>query len=329
MSKFHMGDNVVIKFSNAWIPFGFQHELPYQDFYGTVIETVGDDTYYVQVQFPNGTARYAYNNPYIFMERELELVTEAETKQMTKYNVGDRVAISMQHKMFSFSFQDDNPSRVFFGTVKKVIPTPNKADYNIYHVEIEGLDEKYAQGNPWPYYEKELRPASEYEKKPKAFNVGDTVWCKKQGPGYLLSYDFLTGGKGCKGVITDVLAVDLYKVKADALKSGEPLAFYGEEIEPYIEPAGERVTYTGTRLGPNHNKVLQHLEKTGTISIRDAMDDYGLSGGHITKIISDLRKAGYIISREFRKHPVTGRRYARYRLHTNDNVNISYMLAAE
>lgn len=74
--------------------------------------------------------------------------------------------------------------------------------------------------------------------------------------------------------------------------------------------------YPGRKKGPTlHSTVLNHLRTTGTISIREAMDDYNLSGGHLTKIISDLRFNGHNITRKFMRHPVSGRRYARYTLH--------------
>lgn len=58
--------------------------------------------------------------------------------------------------------------------------------------------------------------------------------------------------------------------------------------------------------------VLRHLKKVKTISVREGMDDYGLSGGHLTKIISNMRKDGHRVWKAMRVHPVTGRRYARY-----------------
>lgn len=60
--------------------------------------------------------------------------------------------------------------------------------------------------------------------------------------------------------------------------------------------------------------VLAHMRKVGSISIREAMDDYGMSGGSLTKYISMLRSAGHAIHKEVRKHPITGRKYARYHL---------------
>jgi hypothetical protein len=58
--------------------------------------------------------------------------------------------------------------------------------------------------------------------------------------------------------------------------------------------------------------VRKHLETTGSISIRDAMADYGMSGGSLTKYISELRRQEYPVKRVFHKHPITGKRYARY-----------------
>jgi hypothetical protein len=58
--------------------------------------------------------------------------------------------------------------------------------------------------------------------------------------------------------------------------------------------------------------ILNHLMVTGTISIREAMDDYNMSGGALTKCISELNRDGYKIDKIWYKHPITGQRYARY-----------------
>lgn len=60
------------------------------------------------------------------------------------------------------------------------------------------------------------------------------------------------------------------------------------------------------------NIVLSHLKKTGSLSIREGMDDYGLSGGTVTKTMTNLRRAGHTIRTVMKKHPISGRRYARY-----------------
>jgi hypothetical protein len=63
------------------------------------------------------------------------------------------------------------------------------------------------------------------------------------------------------------------------------------------------------------DKIMKHLRTVGNISIREAMDDYNISGGALTKYISVLRNDyEWPIAREFRKHPITGDRYARYTL---------------
>ena len=64
--------------------------------------------------------------------------------------------------------------------------------------------------------------------------------------------------------------------------------------------------------------VLRHMYKTGSISVREAMADYGMSGGHLTKIISQLRNDRQIdIVREMKMHPLTQTKYARYFLRSH------------
>lgn len=61
-----------------------------------------------------------------------------------------------------------------------------------------------------------------------------------------------------------------------------------------------------------YDMVKSHMETTGSISIRDAMAEHGLSGGHLTKLISTMRRDGLAITSEWRRNPITGRRYKRY-----------------
>jgi hypothetical protein len=58
--------------------------------------------------------------------------------------------------------------------------------------------------------------------------------------------------------------------------------------------------------------VLLHINKLGSISIREAMDDYNMSGGSLTKYVSILRREGHDIVKVWKLHPLTGKRYARY-----------------
>lgn len=56
--------------------------------------------------------------------------------------------------------------------------------------------------------------------------------------------------------------------------------------------------------------LKHHLKKTGSISQREALADYSIQS--LTKRISELRSMGMKIITEYKKHPITGQRYARY-----------------
>jgi len=56
--------------------------------------------------------------------------------------------------------------------------------------------------------------------------------------------------------------------------------------------------------------ILQHFKKAKSISQREALVDYSIQS--LTKRISELKAMGYNIMTQFKKHPVTGQRYARY-----------------
>ena len=60
--------------------------------------------------------------------------------------------------------------------------------------------------------------------------------------------------------------------------------------------------------------ILSYLEKNKGLSIGEAFINWQLSGGHITKLISNLRKQGHEIDKAWRHNPVTKRRYAYYTL---------------
>lgn len=56
--------------------------------------------------------------------------------------------------------------------------------------------------------------------------------------------------------------------------------------------------------------VLNHLKRTGSITLREAFLDYSVQC--LTKRIQELRELGYKITTQFKHHPTTGQRYARY-----------------
>ena len=61
-----------------------------------------------------------------------------------------------------------------------------------------------------------------------------------------------------------------------------------------------------------NDMIIAHLQRTGSITQREALMDHSIQS--ITKRISELRKAGFKIETEHRMHPISGQRYARYRL---------------
>lgn len=60
------------------------------------------------------------------------------------------------------------------------------------------------------------------------------------------------------------------------------------------------------------DKVLNHLRKAGSITVREAMQEYSIQS--LTKRISNLRKMGYHIVSNRKRHPVTKQEYVRYTL---------------
>jgi hypothetical protein len=63
-------------------------------------------------------------------------------------------------------------------------------------------------------------------------------------------------------------------------------------------------------MKPQTKVVLDHLLKAGSITQREAIMDHSVQS--LSKRISELVTMGYDIKREFKKHPITQQRYARY-----------------
>jgi len=69
-------------------------------------------------------------------------------------------------------------------------------------------------------------------------------------------------------------------------------------------------------LSPQARAVFAHIERAGSISAREAMNDYGITSATLARRICDIdaavRNSGHKIKRESKKHPITQRRYTRY-----------------
>ena len=71
----------------------------------------------------------------------------------------------------------------------------------------------------------------------------------------------------------------------------------------------------------NADIVRSHMAKHGAISTKDAAHYYGMTGGTVTKVISELRKYSNIaIAKSWVRDSVTGRRFASYRLAYGDII---------
>lgn len=65
------------------------------------------------------------------------------------------------------------------------------------------------------------------------------------------------------------------------------------------------------RNGMTQNqKIIAHLKKAGSITVREALVDYSIQS--LTKRIAELREDGYKIISKTKHHPVTGQKYVRY-----------------
>lgn len=65
----------------------------------------------------------------------------------------------------------------------------------------------------------------------------------------------------------------------------------------------------------NETVLVNYLENSANgLSIGEAFVNWQISGGHLTKIVSNARKAGHYIVKQWRINPVTKRRYARYHM---------------
>lgn len=65
-------------------------------------------------------------------------------------------------------------------------------------------------------------------------------------------------------------------------------------------------------LTPQARKVLAHLEKTGSITAIDALNNYGIF--RLAGRIHEIRRIGIDVETQHKKHPVTGKQYGKYLL---------------
>lgn len=61
-------------------------------------------------------------------------------------------------------------------------------------------------------------------------------------------------------------------------------------------------------------RVLNHLNTTGSISAREAMLDYDMTSATLARRICDLEEQGHKIVRTRKNHEISGKSYTRYSL---------------
>lgn len=64
-------------------------------------------------------------------------------------------------------------------------------------------------------------------------------------------------------------------------------------------------------------KIVAYMQKNGSISARAAAADLDITSASLTRRLTDIEEMGIPIIRERRVHPVTGKRYTRYKLSTH------------
>lgn len=61
-----------------------------------------------------------------------------------------------------------------------------------------------------------------------------------------------------------------------------------------------------------HDKIMKHLRKAGSITVREALVEYSIAS--LTKRVHELREQGHDIVSTVKFHPITGQKYVRYSL---------------
>ena len=90
-------------------------------------------------------------------------------------------------------------------------------------------------------------------------------------------------------------------------KYSEEYTFWNKEAQK-LEHQGWKTMQGKTQ----HDKIMTHLKKAGSITVREAMVEYSVAC--LPKRISELREIGHPILSNVKFHKVTGQKYTRYTL---------------
>lgn len=100
------------------------------------------------------------------------------------------------------------------------------------------------------------------------------------------------------------------------------IAFLQAQVDAMEPPQAAPVTEAAPRKSPpsyanlsdQSKTVLQHMRRAGSLSAREAMNDYGITSATLARRMCDIEENGFKIERQRRVHPLTSRRYTRYML---------------
>jgi len=99
------------------------------------------------------------------------------------------------------------------------------------------------------------------------------------------------------------------------LATQEPEEYANEYV--YWNKQAEQLENKGWKVmtgQTQHDKIMKHLKKVGSITVREAMVEYSVSS--LPKRISELRSLGHNIISTVKFHRITQQKYTRYTLET-------------
>jgi len=88
-----------------------------------------------------------------------------------------------------------------------------------------------------------------------------------------------------------------------------------EAIHQHLQKLTNKIEHNGwkRKTGMTQiDKIIKHMQKTGSITAREAYIDYGIQ--NFSARLAEIKEAGYRLVRAAKVHPTTGQKYSRYYL---------------
>ncbi|MGH0000085.1 helix-turn-helix domain-containing protein [Pseudovibrio ascidiaceicola] len=129
--------------------------------------------------------------------------------------------------------------------------------------------------------------------------------------------NYVCTSKGEARVVTQYASNGTHMVRAtadEARHMAAALLQAAAQLDIQSGVAAQRRKQKRDGLSPLCLTLLKHIHTSGSISAREAMDDYGITSASLARRMCDLEDAGYNVVRDRRIHPITHQRYTRYSL---------------